>query len=295
MLFASKGGELIRAAPRSSGVVCPNCKKDVIPKCGSIKIWHWAHKADECIYNKEPETQWHLEWKYRALKLGLEIEKDVLGERKHIADIYNPKTNKVIEIQHSPISIDDVRDRCTYYSINDINLEWIFDRTNKYDKDNIKIEKMIEPGIFKYKETVQSFVIFELLNNWYDVSLHLKNQNYATMYRSADNSPMLLRLNYMSQFNTKYQKFNGHNWVRQSGYGILHYFKDFDTGEDGSIFERFKNIVIKESEAEEKYRQKIGSQFSTVPRERIEENQLQQIQEKLNKEKIRRLKIYGQI
>lgn len=295
MLFASKDGELVRATPRIFGAICPHCKKDVIPRCGSIKIWHWAHKADECIYNKEPETQWHLEWKYRALKLGLEIEKDVLGERKHIADIYNPKTNKVIEIQHSPISIDDIRDRCTYYSINDINLEWMFDRTNKYDKDNIKFEKMIEPGIYKYEETVQSYVIFELLKNWYDVSLHLKNHNYATMYRSADNSPILLRLNYMSQFNTKYQKFNGHNWVAQSGYGILHYFENFDIGQDDSYFERFKNIVIKESEAEEKHSQKIESQISAASIERIEVYQRQQIQEKLNKEKIRRLKIYSRI
>jgi hypothetical protein len=81
----------------------------------------------------------------------------------------------------------------------------------------------------------------------------------------------------------------------QSGYGILHYFENFDIEQDDSYFERFKNIVIKESETEEKHMQKIESQILAASRERIEVYQRQQIQEKLNKEKIRRLKIYSRI
>ena len=114
MIFALKDDKLIRTTPRNYGAICPHCEEYIIPRCGNIKIWHWSHKIGECIYNREPETYWHLEWKDRALKLGLEIEKDVLGERMHIADIYDPKTNTVIEIQHSSISIEDVLDRTVY-------------------------------------------------------------------------------------------------------------------------------------------------------------------------------------
>jgi competence CoiA-like predicted nuclease len=39
---------------------CPLCGKELIPKCGSIKIWHFAHKIDnQCDNWYEPESDWH--------------------------------------------------------------------------------------------------------------------------------------------------------------------------------------------------------------------------------------------
>ncbi len=31
---------------------CPYCKKDMIPKRGNIRQWHFAHKTDKCSYDK---------------------------------------------------------------------------------------------------------------------------------------------------------------------------------------------------------------------------------------------------
>lgn len=31
---------------------CPYCHKEMIPKCGNIRQWHFAHKSDKCSYDK---------------------------------------------------------------------------------------------------------------------------------------------------------------------------------------------------------------------------------------------------
>ena len=147
MLLALKTDKLEKATP-GANAICPHCRGQVAPRCGSIRTWHWAHKVGECIYHTEPETEWHLEWKDRALKLGFEIEKR-FGE--HIADIYDPKTNTVIEVQHSPISEEDIIDRCFYYSDLCMNVKWILDKiqknislTNVIDINDISIDEIIQ-------------------------------------------------------------------------------------------------------------------------------------------------------
>lgn len=216
MLLALKDDELTKATPRSYAI-CPHCEEDVIPRCGSIRIWHWAHKAGECIYNAEPETDWHLEWKDRALKLGLEIERDVLREGIHIADIYDHRTNTVIEVQHSPISEDDILDRCIYYSINDINIEWIFDKTEKFEQDHLEIINnhlktdylMSDYTHNQFREKYNKKIIRCIFDKDdfpdYGVSLHYMYDN--------NHIPMLLRI----------YELNNHGW----GSGFLYKFKDF--------------------------------------------------------------------
>jgi competence protein CoiA len=48
MLYALKDGIKISPTPKEIAI-CPFCKNDVIPKCGSVNIWHWAHKIREQI------------------------------------------------------------------------------------------------------------------------------------------------------------------------------------------------------------------------------------------------------
>jgi hypothetical protein len=39
MLIALHHLERIRASPRTIAI-CPECKEEVVPKCGKIKVWH---------------------------------------------------------------------------------------------------------------------------------------------------------------------------------------------------------------------------------------------------------------
>lgn len=81
---------------------CLGCGQPMIPKCGSIKIWHWAHKSScECDHWWENETEWHRSWKNNFPKENQEIrhKDDATGEW-HIADV-KTKHGHVLEFQHS--------------------------------------------------------------------------------------------------------------------------------------------------------------------------------------------------
>lgn len=108
------------------GVVgfCPNCHEELIPKCGSIMAWHWAHKADrECDVWAENEGPWHDGWKrlWPAKCVETQI---VIDGIKHIADIMTP-CGVVIELQHSYITAETIAERELFYQ----NMLWVFDLT----------------------------------------------------------------------------------------------------------------------------------------------------------------------
>lgn len=42
---------------------CPKCSNEVIAKCGSVKIWHWAHKTKQDCDWYSAESEWHKQWK----------------------------------------------------------------------------------------------------------------------------------------------------------------------------------------------------------------------------------------
>ena len=46
MKFALRNGEKIEAKKSVNDAICPICKALVIPKCGEVKIHHWAHKKN---------------------------------------------------------------------------------------------------------------------------------------------------------------------------------------------------------------------------------------------------------
>jgi len=101
---------------------CEFCKSEVIAKCGEIYRWHWAHtNTGNCDSWAEGETDWHLYWKGLVPKDNVErvILKDAVIHR---ADILTDD-GCVVELQHSPISVEDIRNRESFYG----NMVWLFD------------------------------------------------------------------------------------------------------------------------------------------------------------------------
>jgi competence protein CoiA len=131
MIFAlNEQNNRILAEPNINAI-CPVCKEKLIAKCGKIKVWHFAHIADsECDSFAEHESQWHIDWKNKFPRDNQEvvIEKDGI---KHIADIYSGTC--VIELQHSPISPDEIHERENFYG----DMIWVFDLTDKYLKKQL--------------------------------------------------------------------------------------------------------------------------------------------------------------
>lgn len=109
-------GARVSAVP-GANAACPSCGGDLVPKCGRIVAWHWAHKAKDCDAWSEGESAWHLGWKMLAPHERCEV---VRGP--HRADIVG-LGGGVVELQHSAISVDEILERERFYG----KMVWLFD------------------------------------------------------------------------------------------------------------------------------------------------------------------------
>jgi competence protein CoiA len=139
MKYAFVDGIKQEPIPKQSGICCL-CGSPTISKCGTSKVWHWAHKSlENCDSWWENETLWHRLWKSYFNKDNQEvIHFDENTREKHIADI---KTNNgtVIEIQNSPMSEDELRSRENFYG----KMFWIVN--GEKFKNNFKISGLKLP------------------------------------------------------------------------------------------------------------------------------------------------------
>jgi len=107
MLWANTETGKATASPGTFGT-CPSCGAGLIPKCGSIVSWHWAHKSCDCDKWSEPESEWHIGWKRQFPSHWHEL---VMGP--HRADVGTERG--VIEIQRSSISAEEIQEREEFY------------------------------------------------------------------------------------------------------------------------------------------------------------------------------------
>jgi competence protein CoiA len=52
-------------ASRGLAGVCQACNSPMIPKCGELRAWHWAHHGERHCDPWWKETDWHIAWKDR--------------------------------------------------------------------------------------------------------------------------------------------------------------------------------------------------------------------------------------
>lgn len=130
MQLADFNGKLIEPQPGFKAI-CPGCKCEVIAKCGTINVWHWAHLKDaDCDTWSEPETKWHIYWKSCFPKENREV---IIKD--HRADVY--WMGRVIEFQHSEITYEQVNARENCY----INMIWVVDASTFWDHLIFKSDK----------------------------------------------------------------------------------------------------------------------------------------------------------
>lgn len=129
-MYADVDGLRVEARPGLVGF-CPSCDGDVTAKCGHIVIWHWAHRASQdCDAWTEPETIWHRSWKQRFPIGSREV---VIGN--HRADVSTPFG--VLEVQHSGLSVDDIRSRERHY----VRMCWLWDARDAYAEGRIELRR----------------------------------------------------------------------------------------------------------------------------------------------------------
>ena len=165
MRFAlSNEEERIEATPRALGV-CPGCNAEMLARCGTKKVWHWAHKGQRhCDPWWENETEWHRGWKNRFPTNWQEVPaRDETGEL-HIADIKTPD-GLVIEFQHSAIQPGEVAKRTNFYD----QVIWIVD-ANRRATDLTQYERMLSEHYPERFDGVDIYTVYceetRLLKDW---------------------------------------------------------------------------------------------------------------------------------
>jgi len=130
--------ERVQASPAVKAK-CECCNSDVLAKCGTINIWHFAHKnIEDCDDWYEPESEWHRWWKGNFPEENQEVVIE-----NHRADI--KIKDLVIELQNSPIDEDTIYCRELFYK----NMIWIVNA--KPFKERFLIYKKDNYFTFKWK------------------------------------------------------------------------------------------------------------------------------------------------
>lgn len=161
MLIAVQNQKRIKAYKGAENCSCPICNQEVVAKCGELMIWHFAHKTNDnnCIFGKG-KGNWHYLWQNKFPIDCVEYKKD-----NHIADIFIKET--AIELQESPISLEEIKER---------NLSW--------GDNTIWIVSADKPGF--EEQMVNDINTGEHSNNIYDnlygLSFNSKNTKWYWRY-----------------------------------------------------------------------------------------------------------------
>lgn len=156
--------ERIEPTPGAVGF-CGGCNAPMVARCGTKKVWHWAHKAQlHCDPWWENETEWHRCWKNYFPTDWQEVPaRDASGEL-HIADVKTPH-GIVIEFQHSGIRPEEVQCRTTFYG----NVIWIIDGMRRAT-DILQHAEMLEHCRRERFDGVDIYTVYEsqtrLLKEW---------------------------------------------------------------------------------------------------------------------------------
>ena len=117
-------------------LTCRCCSSQLQAVLQTDKVKHFRHVSiDECVSSTSDNLLlWHILWQSTVTVENREyiIERNY---KRHRADIYIPEKNYVIEIQHSHIDPDKIKEREIFYE----NIIWIIDGTSE-----INIEKLCD-------------------------------------------------------------------------------------------------------------------------------------------------------
>lgn len=110
------------ATPRAEAY-CPLCGEDVIPKCGHINAWHWAHKPASLCEHGQGDTYWSLAWKMFFPVDQIEIPVTV-GGKTRIADIVTDH-GKLIRLEQGATSVSEIIDWERFCNVGGYSTIWL--------------------------------------------------------------------------------------------------------------------------------------------------------------------------
>jgi len=226
---------------------------------GKIKKPYFRHEYINDYHNNCKKTQWHINWQEQFDKNTREVlfkkkcEKQI---KDRWADIYLEQYNVIIEIQHSDMNIDEVRNRKNDYNIHNLNILWLIDGNEsihiKNNSDNTRIYLEFINKKWKYESFIDYKYIFIDINNYiYIVFPSLVKNNMIDVNKpySKNNFINLIKSNIDDII--KYIPYQCNLYIKQQGagngktYGII---QSLDSNKDFNIYDTFI-IVSKQHSA----------------------------------------------
>ena len=181
MKYALHNNNRIEPSPKAKAT-CPCCGSHVVAKCGTKKVWHWAHKSKQmCDHWWENETPWHRDWKNCFPEEWQEVVHFAEDGEKHIADVKTP-SGLVIEFQHSAIKPDEIKSREKFYK----HMIWIVDGS-RLITDTQKLTAIASNSAFELEKQFASKIEKAIPKNWIT--------NSVTVYFDIGDTSYLIGLN----------------------------------------------------------------------------------------------------
>ena len=117
--------ERMHPHPKGKGS-CPVCSEEVIAKCGSVNVWHWAHKTSTDCPGAKLETYWHRQMKEKFPEDQREaIVRNHLGTV--IADAYDKETNTMYEFDFkNQLTTEEINKKNDIYRASGYKVIWVF-------------------------------------------------------------------------------------------------------------------------------------------------------------------------
>ncbi|MCD2424324.1 hypothetical protein LQ567_16210 [Niabella pedocola] len=131
----NEAGSKIEVEYSGQIALCPECNSIVIGHFGHFKEKHWKHKSRNCDSWYEPMSEWHFGWQdLFPIEFREVVIKDI-NSVVHRADV-RLGNGLVIEIQNSPIKLDEIVDREMFYGSK--NMIWVLNGENLANKCQVK-------------------------------------------------------------------------------------------------------------------------------------------------------------
>lgn len=134
-----------------SDLRCPLCGEPVRHRRGENRRWHFSHLPDStCPLGKDKDYnhEWHIRMQeYFPLDCREYRFIDSDTGELHIADVFLPESNIILEFQHSPITEEEFYSRSNFHLKEHRRVVWLFDESETTPK----------PGhLGKFKESYMS-------------------------------------------------------------------------------------------------------------------------------------------
>ena len=150
-------------AEKGQDYTCPECVKDLVLKQGPIICDHFAHRRDQTCGYGEGESAQHEYAKRQLTRWWPSIELEVPGiapGRRADAVLVSGSRRFVIEIQATPISVTEWRERTADYEQAGVPLLWVWYSTLLTDHHPPKEYRIPAAALMDAKRRNNKLIVF---------------------------------------------------------------------------------------------------------------------------------------